>query len=290
MGENVLKYSVRSVYLKGLMRLFKLFAFDLDGTLLNDAGEISERTLRALAELTRAGAKIAISTGRMIESARGYARLAGINAPAVLYNGAMIYDYIDEREISRARLDVNLAREILRECERMGVYAQAYPGRSYFAEAETKYTRAYASGVGVECEIVGTPLSDWISTDQVKLLAIGEADDMPRAMETLREKFPGVEFMTSNPKYIEIVARGIDKARALSEIAVGIGTLQSEVVAFGDGQNDVSMINWAGAGYCMANALDSVKAQCKNICASNAEDGCAIIIEEMLSQGKVVSA
>ena len=82
--------------------------------------------------------------------------------------------------------------------------------------------------------------------------------------------------------YFEFMAPGVDKGRALAGALPELGIDASEVVAFGDGQNDVSMIKWAGVGVAMGNAIDEAKAAADMVTASNNEDGIALALDEIL--------
>lgn len=270
--------------------MYRLIASDLDDTLLNAAGIIAPRTRRALRRAMDAGVLVVLASGRMLESAAPFAKELQVNAPLILYNGAMVYDPKAGRALEKRTIPTEAARGICRMAEEMGIYMQAYPGEGYFAAARTKYTGLYEDSIKVICEIAGAPLSKWISSPQVKLLAIGEKENTLPNIDKFRAAFPEVSFMMSRPNYIEIVARGVDKKDALEKTLIDLGVAPDEVLAFGDGQNDVSMLNFAGLGYCVENASEGVRAQCGNICPANTQDGCAIIIERLLDAGALKGA
>jgi Cof subfamily protein (haloacid dehalogenase superfamily) len=270
--------------------LFKLIASDMDDTLLNAEGILTPRTLRALRRAMDAGVFVVLASGRMLESTLPFAEQLPVNAPLIVYNGAMVYDPKAGRAIEKRTVPMETARGICELAEKMGVYVQAYPGEGYFAAARTKYTGLYEDSVKVNCEITGVPLSKWISSSQVKLLAIGEREDTLKNIDKFRAAFPDVSFMMSRPNYIEIVSKGVDKKDALEKTIASLGIAPGEVLAFGDGQNDVSMLGFAGLGYCVENASEGVRAQCAHIAPANALDGCAIVIERLLDAGELRGA
>jgi hydroxymethylpyrimidine pyrophosphatase-like HAD family hydrolase len=182
------------------------------------------------------------------------------------------------------------ARGICRMAEEHGIYIQAYPGEGYFAQTHTRYTDLYEDSIKVTCGITDAPLSGWISSDQVKLLVIGEKEDTAGNIAMFQAAFPDVSFMMSRPNYIEIVSQGVDKRFALDALTQELGIAREEVLAFGDGQNDVSMLEFAGKGYCVENATPAVRAQCKNFAPANTQDGCAVIIERLLDAGELRGA
>lgn len=260
-------------------------AFDMDDTLLDGQGRISPRTMKALRRAMDAGVYIVLASGRMPEAMRRFAEEIGVNAPMVLFNGGMVYDHRTGRTVSRNDVPLETARRILEMAENEGVYAQAYPGEGYFAGERTRYTEMYEAHIKVPCNVVNEKLSGWITTGQVKMLFIGEKEDSPARIKLFSEAFPDVSFMNSKPHYIEVVSRTVDKAVALEAAIRDLGLTKEECVAFGDGQNDVSMLNFVGAGYCMANASEGVKAKCSLFAPANTEDGCAQVIEKLLDEG-----
>ena len=265
--------------------MYRLMAFDMDDTLLNEKGVITPRTLAALRRAMDAGVYVVLASGRMPEAMGKFAREIGVNAPMVLFNGGMVYDHRTGRTVSRNDVPLETARGILRMAEEHGIYAQAYPGEGYFAAERTKYTEMYENHIKVPCNIVGEKLSGWITTGQVKMLFIGEKEDSPARIKMFSEAFPDVSFMNSKPHYIEVVSKTVDKAVALEAAIRDMGLTREECIAFGDGQNDVSMLNYVAAGYCMQNASEGVKAKCSLFAPPNTEDGCAQVIERLLDSG-----
>ena len=270
--------------------MYRMIASDMDDTMLNHEGKLTERSEKALKDAMAAGAKVVLASGRMHEAIEKYARRVGVNAPVVSYNGAMIYDMVNDRPLSTQSIPMDTAKAIAKMAEDRGIYVQTYPGKGYFTEKKTPYTEAYEKSIGVICTETGVKLSQWISSDVIKLLFICDKKDTPGIIETFSREFPDVTFMMSRPHYVEIVSKGISKAAAIEIILEHLGIAPQELVAFGDGQNDLEMLHLAGLGYCMANALESVRSQCGRIAPSNAEDGCAQIIEGLLSAGELGGA
>lgn len=267
--------------------MYKLLAFDMDDTLLDPQGRLTGRTLAALRRAMDAGAYVVLASGRMPEAMLAMAEKIGVNAPMVLYNGGMVYDPRDDRTVSRIDIPLETARAICKMAEDMGIYIQAYPGKGYYAAERTRYTDMYENHIKVPCSIIGRPASEWMTTGQIKMLMIGEKEDSARRIEIFSKAFPDVSFMMSKPHYVEIVARGVDKSFALDAAAKDLGLTAAECMAFGDGQNDVSMLNYVGAGYCMLNASQGVRDKCRLFAPSNAEDGCAQVIERLLDEGMI---
>lgn len=266
--------------------MIRLIATDLDGTLLNAASDITPRTLRALKAAMEAGVFVALSSGRMTEATLPFARQIGVNAPMILFNGALIYDHRTRQTLFSNAIPMALARQVAARIEEMGIYLQTYPGEGYFCNERTPLTKMYEDSIRVPCESVHQPLSGWIRGDQVKMLAIAPREIIDPAQEQLRREFPeGVRFMKSRDTFMEIVAQGIDKGAALTALAEALGLSLSEVLAFGDGQNDASMLRTAGTGLAMGNSDPECLAAADRVIGRNTEDGVAKEIEEGLQRG-----
>lgn len=267
--------------------MYRVIAADMDDTLLDASSKLTQRTLNALRRAMDAGAKVVIASGRMLESTRPFAEQIGVNAPLVIYNGAVVYDLANEKALSSRMIAMDTARAICRLAEENGIYIQAFPGQNYYAAAHTEYTDMYSKSVGVDCVFTGVPLSEWLSSDVVKLLMIGEKSQTARRLEIFGKAFPDISFMMSRPNYVEVVSKGVDKQFALESALEILGIPAEEMLAFGDGQNDISMLNMAGRGYCMANASGGVKAACKYFAPANTDDGVARVIEVLLDAGEI---
>ena len=230
------------------------------------------------------------ASGRMVEATSFFAAQLGINAPLIAYNGALVYDFFAERSVSSAEIPQETARAICRMAEELGLYMQAYPGERYFCARRCELTASYAASIHVRAwETPGNqPLSEWISSGQLKLLGIAGREEIPGLLERFRTAFPeDVDFYMSKPIYIEMVSRRASKGNALRALGEALGVPRERILAFGDGQNDISMLEYAGCGCAMANASAEVQARADRVIASNAEDGVAREIERLLAAGQL---
>ncbi|MBQ6594309.1 MAG: HAD family phosphatase [Clostridia bacterium] len=266
--------------------MIQLIATDLDETLLDDASRITPRTLRALKAVMAAGAGISLSSGRMAEAMLPFAEEIGVNAPMILFNGALVYDHRTGETLYANALPEKTAKQVAELLEEMDVYFQIYPASGYYCREITETTRSYVSRIRVPCQPVHEPLSRWMKGDMQKLLAISEVEKIDKARERLQQAFPkGVSFMKSHPTFLEIVAEGIDKGSALRELAGKLGIPMENVMAFGDGQNDESMIAAAGWGVAMENATEGCRAAARIVAPRYDEDGVAQVLEKGLAEG-----
>ena len=273
--------------------MIRLIATDLDDTLLNAQGDVSPRTLKALQAAMARGCGIVLSSGRMPEAMLPLANKIGVNAPMLLYNGALAYDHNRDETLFADRLPYATALSIVDLCERNGWYIQAYPGRGYFCPEILEGTRRYAASIRVEPTPVHRPIGQWMRenpSDMQKLLLIDTPEGADRIQAVLREAFPtGASFIKSRPMYVEVAPEGVNKGSSLLKLAQRLGVAREEVMAFGDGQNDVNMIAAAGTGVCMANGCPQALAAAGRVAPRNTEDGVAQVIEEYLENNMIGS-
>ena len=272
--------------------VIRLIATDLDDTLLNEQSALTERTLAALRAAMAVGCGVAITSGRMLEATLPFAEQIGVNAPMLIYNGAMLYDHRTDEVLYANRVPYEIALGVTKVVERAGCYMQLYPGKGYYCSEIQEPTRAYARQVHVDAIPTHMPLSRWLQAhpcDPQKLLAIEETPERADALQAeLRAAFPhGASFLKSKPTYIEVMPEGVDKGASLTRLASILGVGADEVMAFGDGQNDVSMLTFAAAGYAMANGCAEARACTQHIAPPNTEDGVAQVIERCLAEGKL---
>ncbi len=266
----------------------RLIVADMDDTLLRSDGAISGRTLDALNRAKQRGARVCLASGRMTEAMLFAAQAVQVNAPILSYNGGATYDVESGRVLRQTMIPAETARELCAMAEGYGLHVQGYDASGYFFAEDNEQSRAYEKGTGVAGHAVHGALSEKIHTDQFKILIIADAGRVAELLPLFCARFDGrVNCVNSKAYYIECIAPGIDKGAAVKALARDLGVAQGEILAFGDGQNDLEMLNYAGLGYAMGNASDAVKARAPRVCASNDEDGMAQIIEQLLEEGAI---
>lgn len=269
---------------------YRLIVSDLDDTLLNEQGLIAPATVKALEMARQAGAQVALASGRMPCAMRSYAKKLGLTLPMISYNGAELTDPNTGEIIHQLHLPLELAMEIIRFAEEIGLHIQAYVGDDFLTPEPNDLAIAYRDMLHglAGMRVTGCPLSQCVNTAQPKLLGITTREKAPEYLRIFRERFAGrVNCVSSKPHYIEFVSPVADKGRALEALCEKINIPISETIAFGDGLNDVGMIKAAGLGCAMANARDAVRAQADLVAPSNEEDGVAQVIMRLLEEGKI---
>ncbi|HYF93899.1 MAG TPA: Cof-type HAD-IIB family hydrolase [Symbiobacteriaceae bacterium] len=262
--------------------MIKLVALDIDGTLVGKDHQIPPRTREAIRTAGDRGVRFAIVTGRMYKSCVPYARELGLEGmPLVAYNGGMVCEYPSGRLIYHAPVPLDVCKAMAAFCEARGYHLQAYVGDELYVPNMGPYTREYAANAGVAAHDVG-PLSAWLQKPSTKLLIIHDAQEMPRVRaEVLALLGPAVEAASSHPHYLECVSPGVSKGTALEAIAASLGLERAEVMAVGDGMNDMDMLQWAGTSFAMAHAPEPLRRVATHVTESGPGDGVAEALERM---------
>ena len=266
---------------------FKLIAADIDGTLLNHESRLTERTKKAAKAAMDAGAMFVLSSGRMPESLANISRELNANAPAVCYNGGAAV-YVNTGEVLyKTPVPLDLAKDIARAAEEMGLYIHAFVNGGYIAPEYNEKTATYEKLSGIKATVVNGKISENMTEAPMKLLILDTPEGAEKVLPVLQEKFKGrASIMRSQKHLIECVDKNTSKAGALQFLIEKYGIKKEETIAFGDGQNDLEMLKWAGESYVMDNASDLVKnadARFK-IAPSNREDGVAQVLEALLKE------
>ncbi len=265
---------------------FRLFVSDLDDSLLNDASELSPRTLRALSALMRKGVYVVLASGRMVEAMLPYARQVQPNAPLIAYNGGMVYDVSAQKALDLLPVPMDAAREAAKMAEDMGIHIQAFDETGYYYAEDNASSAFYASKIRIPGRAVHRKLSEAIDHDLCKMLMVVDPAEAPALAEKFREKFAGrINCAISRPYYIECTGIGADKGAALKLVSERLGVKREEIIAFGDAQNDMPMLNYAGRGCAVANARREVLEQVRWIVPDNDSDGIAKVLEMLLEDG-----
>lgn len=258
----------------------KLFVTDLDGTLLPSGAEVPRRNIEAAQRAVRAGVTVTIATGRMYRAALPVARALGVDVPIITYNGAVIKS-VSGKVYDENFLPSDVVREVLAFCRARDWHVQLYADDVlYFAEHDA-YAEAYEENQALRGETVGWDGLAAHAEHVAKLLVI--SDDAAQTAErvaALNEAFGGrVQAMRSNPAYTEVVVPGVTKASALRKLAAMLAVPLDAVMAIGDSNNDLPMLQAAGHSVAMGNALPEVKAVCEFSVGTCEEGGFAEAIE-----------
>ena len=266
---------------------YKLIILDLDGTLTNEKKEITPHTLDTLLKAQEMGVKVVLASGRPTYGVAPIARklkLDQYGGYILSYNGGEIINWQTGEVLYKNLLDPKVL-PYLYQCAKENDFAiMTYDGEFVVTEnSEDEYVRR-ASLVNVMPIKEVENFLDAVTPRPIsKCLIMGEADRLATLEKEMSQALHGrMGVFRSEPYFLELVPEGIDKARSSAFLLRSLGIPKEEMIAIGDGYNDVSLIQYAGLGVAMANAQKEVRENAQYITLSNEEDGVAHVIEKFV--------
>jgi len=261
---------------------YKMIAVDLDGTLCDDRSEITERTNSAVQKAIEAGILFVISTGRAMCGVERINALFDKDLPFITLNGAVVVMGKSLKVLASMYLDFALAKEVFELGVSCCAAVVVWTDKGLRASRECEETRYYR-GISNTQMTVTRDFGELKDERVSKVLWIGAPDEIDRYRIEMNKRYAGkLNCYPSRPEYLDFVSLNADKAIAMEEIGRIFDIDKSEMIAVGDGYNDISMLKYAGLGVAMENAPDDVKAVCGYVTLSNNEDGVAAVIEKFL--------
>ena len=263
---------------------YKMIAIDLDNTLLTSEKNIDQETIDLIKKVDEAGKKVILATGRMFEAAINFLEELELDTPLITYNGALIKN--KNREVIQENLiSDELTKEVVEFAEDFGLHIQYYSEGNYYYRWENNYAREYGGITGLTGIETRVKLQNHIEKPALKLLVIEEEEKRREYFKKELYKYykHRLSISSSMETYIEITASNVNKGRALVDLADSYNILPEEIIAVGDGYNDLPMLEMAGLGVAMENASEKVRAKADRITQSNDDQGVAKVLEYLLS-------
>lgn len=235
-----------------------LLASDFDDTLYGLDLHIPQRNLEAIRYFTREGGYFVISTGRAHRTFAPYAPLIPMNAPAVLSNGAAIYDFQADKMLEQTHLPATAPRDLARIMEELpSLSLEVYHGEDIYVCNPNYITLAHLKKVN--CSYTQCPVAD-MPTPWVKALFHMERDVLLQAQALLLEAHGGrYEAIFSNPRYLELTAKGSNKGGGVARVAWMLGIAPEHIYCVGDNQNDIPMLELSAIPFAPANSAQEVR-------------------------------
>lgn len=266
------------------MTLLRLIATDLDGTLLTSDHELSPATIKAISAATGAGIEVVLASSRGPTAMRRIIERLELTAPVefISAQGALVGRFHPDGQfhiLQEEPIPLELAREVVAIAGRLDISVNWIRGPAWLV---SRFDDATEHQISVLQDLpTRRDLAAEIHPPHKILLILPDA--VPAAVMALLDALPaGLSATLSHPTFVEITAAGVDKGAALRRLCASRGISSAEVVAIGDGQNDLGMFAFAGTSIAMANAAPDVLALATMATSSNDEDGVADAISALL--------
>ena len=274
----------------------RIIALDLDGTLLDSQKRLSAANRAALEAAATRGVQIVPTTGRFFGMMPQAVRDLPFVRYAITINGAQVYDRETDTAIVRDEIPLDMARELMRmldgydviyDCYRanwgwmtaaLQAKAEAYATDAHYLQMIREFRRPVAD---LKAHLAATAAEGDVQKVMLFARNAPEGEAVTKAISAeVAQRFPAIKVTTSTWNNLEFNIASAHKGNALKRFAAHLGLTLANCMAFGDGMNDLTMIEAAGVGVAMANAHPRVLAAADHVTRSNDEDGVACALRE----------
>ena len=259
---------------------------DLDGTLTNNKKEITPKTKAALMKAQQQGLRIVLASGR---PTYGIAPLAdeleiGRYGGFILaYNGGVILDWSNRSIVYEQTLQEDLVPQIYQEAMAAGMQILTYQGEAIATTSTDDEYVQHEAFINKMPTVLYDDFLHQIVFPINKCLVVGPPAPLHALELRLAKAMEGkISVYRSADFFLECVPLGIDKARSIERLITTLGIGREQVIACGDGYNDLSMIRYAGLGVAMSNANEDIRREANFVTLSNEEDGVAHVVEKFV--------
>lgn len=226
------------LFIGDCMCAYRLFAIDLDDTLLNSSHTVSERNIKALNAVRNQGGIVILASGRMAATMKPTADLLTITTPLICYNGAVVRDRITGEDIMKQTVPCELSNEVMQFASENNLQLNFYECDSVFTERETEWMQLYAKRTGAKFTVVPNFISHLKDLSPIKLIIVDSPTRIEHLLPIMQERYAGrLNVMRSNSEYLEFLPLLANKGSALEFVANMFEVDMRETVAIGDSWN-----------------------------------------------------
>lgn len=263
--------------------MIKLVATDLDDSLLSKDLTITQKNLKAIEFLKKNGIILILASGRPYPSVKKIAYDLENFYPMITYQGALIYDPKNDQKLYGCEIEPNDAKELIKLAKDESIHVHIYIDNVWYVEVFNEKVEYYKNLTGLEPVKVDSFL-EFVDRPVTKVLFFDEHERLQKLKEGLpREFYKKFNIMFSKPFFLEFTNIKASKGNALQFLAGYYNLKREEIMAIGDGDNDVSMIEYAGIGVAVENATEKLKKIADFITLSCDESGFAYAIEKVFN-------
>lgn len=256
--------------------MYKLIVCDLDESLLNNEGILTAGNIEAIKAAIVKGVYFVPNSGRSYTSFQEVLAALGLknkkDTYSISYNGGLIVENAGNKPLAHHTMDFATAKAVYNLAVASGGSVHVYTADNGYLCQPSQWDLSFLRQRGVQFEILDHPDFDRFKDELIMkiIVAFPEMADRKALKQTVLDQVSAPLTITfSSDRYVEFNAAQVDKGRATLELADRLGIKAQEIIAVGDNSNDLAMIQIAGLGVCLANGLDSVKAQAQYITTHN---------------------
>lgn len=266
--------------------MYKLIATDCDGTLLNDNKKISQNTVNTIKKAIDKGKKVVLSSARPFYRLETYLKELDLiidEQYTICFNGAVIVKNIDKQIIHSSNFEEDEVVELIQIAKKFETEISLYTMNNLISEKVSEFFKNNENFNNVNFRITKFNNIDFNKEIIYKIVFVNNPKNIIEIKNKLPKSiFDKYEITSSIPEYIEFVKKGITKSKALENICKKCNIDKSEVIAVGDADNDLKMIEFAGLGVAVENATKLLKEKANYITTSNNNDGVEKVISKFM--------
>jgi Cof subfamily protein (haloacid dehalogenase superfamily) len=267
---------------------YELLVIDMDGTIVNADGKISEADKKAIAAAQARGVRVALSTGRVVDACRKYIAELGLDGVHIFFDGALVYDLSHKKSIYSRPIKTETLKAAVEFARENKIYLELYAIDRYFVEEINWADNIHREFFGLHSTL--TNFDEIVGRETIIKCELMVHNDEEEAkhqlfMEHFKDKLRGSVARTPaypEVRFVNIVDPRVNKGSALEKLAEYFGVSLDRVMAIGDGTNDLPLLEKAGLKIAMGNARDELKAIADYVTRSVDESGSAAAIELFL--------
>lgn len=284
------------------MSKYRIIVMDVDGTLTNGEKKIPKKTKEALMEAQKQGMRLILASGRPTSGLMDFAKeleMEKHNGLLVSYNGSKVIDCETNEVLFNEAMSVEQGKAVLEHLKKFDVIPMIDKGEYMYVNdvfnneinlnGKPFNIIQYESRGGKYKLCEKDDLAAFADYPINKILTAGQPEYLKENYKEMMDPFKDtLSCMFTASFYFEFTAQGIDKAKALDTVLSKLGYKKEELIAFGDGQNDASMVKYAGLGIAMDNAVQELKDVADYVTLSNEEDGIAYALNKFVNNIEVM--
>ena len=249
---------------------------DMDGTLLNSKGKLSDENINAIKYFVNNGGKFTLATGRMLPSVKRHVNKINVNLPVIIYNGVKVYDCNNDEVIWERYLEENkkrIVQDIKKNNPNLGI--EIYSEEVVYIFQSCKQTERFKN---LGYDVVYEVNDDIWNKKWTKALIVGEKEELDFVETYLRKDYGDNNIVRSSDVYLEIIPKEISKGQALKKLVMHKEIEDFTIITVGDNMNDVELLQEADYGFCISNGSEELKRKSKYIAPSNDENPIEFIV------------
>lgn len=268
------------------MMRYKMICLDIDGTVLNTKNEITPRTRAAVSAVSSMGIPVVLVSARMPKAMVFLRDGLGLDDPIACYGGGLILKK-DGQTIESQTMEAGQVRKLTYLAGTMGLHVSFYRENDWYVEELDSWAKQEGRITHLMPAVCDTAVlvDQWEAdgTGPHKLLFMAEPKLILAFMKKLEaKKYAQMAGYRSKDTYLEVMPKGVGKKETVAVLCRHYGISPDQILAVGDNDNDISMIQYAGMGVAMGNAHDEVKKHADYVTLTNDEDGVAYAIEKFV--------